>query len=166
MDLELTWCRNLRLRDVEEWKNLQVILDSVCLSMDSMDSFSWAFSKDETFLVKLLTWELDKLSPLVNSQTSNWRKIWRGHIPPKINLFMWLALRGKLNTKMKLVHMNILHYDDTTCVLCKDHQESSDYLFLHCSFPKNIWCWWLDIWGLHWLFSPPPSRSLREMVHI
>ena len=148
----LNWCRSFRPRDLEEWQKLEIILNSVSLSIDEDDSFAWAFNKVGDFSVNSLCLELAKSSPLANSHDTNWKKIWRGVIPPKIELFTWLALRGKINTKSKLVHMNIIPADDILCVFCSNHIENTDHLFLHCSFAKTIWNWWLDIWGLNWVF--------------
>ena len=158
---DISWCRDFRPRDEEEWAELQPLLSSVCLSVEKEDTFSWSPSKEGLFSVKSLSLELAKVSPLAAAHTQVWKKIWRGLIPPKLELFTWLALRGKLNTKDKLVRMKILPPDDSKCILCLEHQENIDHLLLHCTFSRNIWLWWLNTWRLQWVFP----GSLFEAFH-
>lgn len=91
----LSWCRVLRPRDLEEWKLLHSLLESSHLSTLDDDSFSWTPSKFGSFTVNSLSFEFAKSSPLVRNQIITWKKLWKGLIPPRIEVFTWMALLGK-----------------------------------------------------------------------
>lgn len=88
----------------------------------------WTPSKDGYFTINSLSLELAKTSPASHSQLISRGKLWKGIIPPRIEVFTWLALLGKINTKLKLARMNIIPPDETTCILCQDPRECVDHL--------------------------------------
>lgn len=79
-------------------------------------------------------------------------------VPPRIELFSWLALLGRINTKEKLVRIGIISGDENSCVLCNESTENYNHTLLHCPFSWAVWTSWLSIWNLKWVF---PS-NLRE----
>lgn len=156
----LVWIRPLRSRDHLERNSLQSILDEVGLSNMSKDTYIWAFHKTGQFSVKSFTLELTKLqSPNSHDTIIN---MWRGLVPPRVELFAWLACLGKLNTKAKLAHLNIIPASQDICPLCSDESETSNHLFLYCKFSWQIWCWWFKIWNLPWA-APPSLKDLFLM---
>ena len=158
------WTRPFRSRDFEEWSDLRAALDSVYLSLENEDSFAWALDKSGVFSVKSLALELARASSIPQPSSFNWRKIWKGLIPPRVEIFTWLAVMGKINTKSKLAAMNIIPQEDNVCVFCHAHPESSVHLLLHCSFSHAIWSWWLNLWGLCWVFPSELSDALDQWV--
>lgn len=155
---DLGWTRPLRARDEAEWANLKIMLSSVCPSIEIADSFIWLPSKEGSFSVKSITMELAKSFSLLKSTVSNLKKIWSGVVPPRIEVFTWLAILGKINSKEKLMRLNIIPPDEAECVLCNSQIENPDHLLLQCPFSWAIWNWWLSIWGLSWVFP----RCLRD----
>ena len=117
----LKWCRNLRSRDLEEWNALQLLLSPVCLSTKEKDSFSWTMNKRGDFSVKSMSTALVSAPSQSVPPYANWMKIWRGVIPPKVELFTWLSIRGKKNTRAKLARLNIIAADASLCPLCQSH---------------------------------------------
>ena len=148
----IIWSRPLKPRDEEEWANLQTILSMVCPSTHNPDSFMWLPSKNGVFSVKSITMELAKSLSHLKATILNPRKIWSGLVPPRIEVFTWLAILGKINSKEKLIRLNIIHHEEAICVLCKSQIESSDHLLLLCPFSWAIWNWWLCLWNLYWVF--------------
>lgn len=124
------------------------------------DTYIWAPTKIGHFSVKSFTTELTK-SQSPNSHDT-FINPWRGLVPPRVELFVWLACLGKLNTKAKLAHLNIIHASQDICPLCNDQSETSNHLFIHCQFSWQIWCWWLKIWNLSWV-APPSMKDLFVM---
>lgn len=61
--------------------------------------------------------------------------IWKQYIPPKHSFILWLAMRGRLNTK----NLWIEKPDDASCVFCKRHPETISHLFFRSSFVQAIW---------------------------
>lgn len=92
----LEWIRNLRPRDLLEWSNLQSLLEKVCISRVSEDSLIWTPHKLGIFSVKSCSTELAKPSLHLHSKVAIWKRLWRGLIPPRVEVFSWLALLEKL----------------------------------------------------------------------
>lgn len=150
-----SWTRALRPHDKEEFSSLQFILKNVCISIDVNDSFFWCPTKTGEFSVRPTTMELTKTHPIAAYCPINMKRIWRGLIPPRIEAFTWLALLGRINSKARLVSMNVIPMDDANCVFCQAHIECSDHLLLRCGFSREILSWWMDIWGISLVF---PNR--------
>lgn len=61
--------------------------------------------------------------------------ILKSYVPPKYSFILWLALRGRLNTK----DIWFEQPEDISCVFCKSSKESIAHLFFQCTFVKSIW---------------------------
>lgn len=153
---DLSWSRNLRPRDTEELESLKKMLDNSIISLDCEDSLIWTPHKSGMFSVKSVCLELAKSLSLSNHDVI--KGFWKGLVPPRIELFTWLAILGKISTKEKLARIGVIPENDVQCVLCNTGSENCNHLFLHCVMARALWAWWLQIWELHWVF---PS-SLRE----
>jgi len=68
-------------------------------------------------------------------------KAWMKLAPPKVEFFLWLALLGKLNTKVMLWKKGILQADQLRCPLCavQTELESLDHLLVNCPISWIIW---------------------------
>lgn len=78
----LSWKRDLRARDLEEWASLKTLIQKVVLCQNSRDNLIWCPQKWGQFSVKSFYTELSKLTtPLAPSAR---RKIWRGLVPSRI----------------------------------------------------------------------------------
>lgn len=137
------WSRPLRPRDKQEFGRLQQLLEPVCLSMNDKDELIWTPHKKGVFSVKSFNVELAKND--INGPQRLIQGLWRNLVPYRIEIFSWLALLGKLNTKEKLVRLGILEPPDGLCTLCTNVIESCDHIFIHCPMASNIWNWWLNI---------------------
>lgn len=146
----LSWTRILRPMDLCEWNNLVSILNRVTFDPFNPDSFVWTPSKNEDFSVKSFKTKMSLASP--NPHLSPLRTLWKKLVPHRVEIFTWLAVLGKLNTRVKLVKLQIIPESEISCVLCGESPECSNHLFLHCSFSCEIWQWWLKIWEVAWVF--------------
>lgn len=160
----ISWKRVFRVRDCEEWKELQVLLKGVCLSSSRDDCLVWSPHKSGIFSVKSCTAEIGKPSLQPHSKIHNWKRLWKGLIPPRIEVFTWLALLRKINTRQKLTALNIIPPDESTCILCNSAPEDSDHLLLHCSFASRLWSWWLQLWNLSWVFPSHLDEAFEQWV--
>lgn len=133
----------------------------------------WSLSSKGPFSVKsfynfLIDWGL-------RCSMSRW--FWHSQRPRKINLFNWLAWKNKILILENLEKRRYNRLPTATCVMCHSGIESSDHLFLHCSFAKIIWRYFINLFQLPesplslshlgdlWrsLLSPM-SKSLRIMI--
>ncbi|XP_072066970.1 uncharacterized protein [Arachis hypogaea] len=76
--------------------------------------------------------------------------IWKGLVLPRIELFDWFVLVGRVNTKERLSRLGILHQHDSICVLCKKESECVHHLFVFCEFTWQVWCVWLRCFHRDW----------------
>lgn len=57
--------------------------------------------------------------------------------------------------------MGIIEATDTSCLLCSTETECTQHLFLQCTYSRQIWNWWLDLWGVKWAL-PHTIRDLYD----
>lgn len=72
------------------------------------------------------------------------KRIWKGKIPPKIKLFMWLLTIDAILTKDNLI--NRKWNGDPSCMFCDSNRDSS-HSFFQCPIARVIWsivakCFW------------------------
>ncbi|XP_057740120.1 uncharacterized protein LOC130957269 [Arachis stenosperma] len=79
--------------------------------------------------------------------------IWKGFVPPRIELFSWFVLVGWVNTKDRLCRLGVISPNDRTCVLCDKSVESAFHLFAGCEISWQVWCAWLFALGRKWTMT-------------
>jgi hypothetical protein len=62
--------------------------------------------------------------------------IWKLHVPPRIQIFLWLLSNNKLLTRDNLNKRRKV--DDLSCLFCNE-QESCNHLFFGCVVAKYLW---------------------------
>ncbi|GLT58567.1 hypothetical protein SLA2020_314490 [Shorea laevis] len=102
----------------------------------------------------------------------DWKWVWKTPTLPKIQMFLWLLVHGRVKTLEYLHHLGII--DDPTCIICKREVESIDHIFRSCPhavaiFNKlsptfaNI----LNIMDFkHWLFEHAHNNSPSHVFNI
>ena len=144
------WRRELRPMDAAEKVKLDSLLQHVCLDHDAKDKLIWAHEKSGSFSAKSFTRELDKLKPVPHNDAI--KGVWRGLVPHRIEVFVWTALLGKINTRNKLASIGIIPTQNDICPLCLSCPETTNHLLLHCEMTRQIWVWWLNLWSYTWVF--------------
>lgn len=67
-----------------------------------------------------------------------WAKgIWFSLSTPKFVFIAWLAILDRLSTMDRVVKWG--QGVDTTCVLCKNADETRDHIFFECSYSSQLW---------------------------
>ena len=149
-----SWTRELRVRDISERDRLQSLLENVCIALEDEDALIWSHCNSGQFSVKSFTAELAKIDqPQHHDYIAG--NLWKGLVPPRVEIFVWLVCQGKLNTRAKLAKLQIINPSQDLCPLCNEKSESVDHLFIHCSFSWQVWSWWLSLWNVSW--SPPAT---------
>jgi len=73
--------------------------------------------------------------------------LWNTLAPSKTIVFTWQVRWGKLATKENLIKRNLTSVvGSPRCVLCSNHEESTQHLFFNCSVARDTWyaiCGWL-----------------------
>ena len=94
----------------------------------------------------------------MGEEDSAFRDIWFGHCPPKVEMFVWQLIHGRILVKEVLLIFGVQLVDDLLCPLCAEKMESIDHLFLLCGWAWNIWQCCMRWWGVFCC----PSRSIVE----
>lgn len=53
--------------------------------------------------------------------------LWKILVPYRVEIFVWLAMLGTLNTKDKLIRLGILEASNGPCLLCNSEPESGEH---------------------------------------
>ena len=111
----------------------------------------------------------------VKKDEVDWSNIlWSRRGVPRKDFIAWLMMRGKLNTKDRLLSWGIVH--DSKCLFC-DGIESRDHLFMDCSFSSRLFkslmcklgyngiqCSWSEV--LEWWQSCKGKSFKKHLVRI
>ncbi|XP_016199059.1 uncharacterized protein LOC107640024 [Arachis ipaensis] len=156
------WRRELFQWELELVHQLHEWLRPVKLSDGKEDTLVWKFDSKGIFSTKsvLQVLQSETLSDEITSYSFT-SSVWRGMVPPRIELFGWFVLIGRVNTKERLSRLGVIRLNDTLCVLCKREIESVEHLFLLCEFTWQVWCRWLRTFGEVWSM-PGTIRELFE----
>ena len=146
----IPWSRELRSRDQEEWDNLFPLLKNIRLSREGADVLMWSHDKSGIFSVKSFYSKLSQSSGLSVERVIP--RLWKGLVPFRIEVFFWLALLERLNTKSKLSRLGIIPPDNINCPMCNSWPEDVTHLFLFCPYARVIWGWWWKIWDIDWVW--------------
>ena len=104
-------------------------MDNVELQ-DSEDVILWKFEKNMKFSVKSL------YNAVTSSDAGPSHKIiWKGKVPPKIKIFIWLMINNAVLTKDNLIKRR--WSGNPSCHFC-DQNETVDHLFFTCPIAKVI----------------------------
>ena len=123
------------------------------LGEDIQDKVFWKFHNLRCFTVKGFQEECYKRVDQMQQHNSEINKVWRKVAPLKAELFLWLVLQGRINTKVRLYSLNLLSNSDTRCVFCNQEDEDLSHLLFNCIYVWRFWCRCCNIWGMNWVMS-------------
>jgi len=127
----LAWKRELSQGELQKLEELMDILSQHYPQQDQEDKVLW--QGNNGYSVKDLQRNISKESEVVSLVSTVWMKV----APPKVELFMWLALLGKLNTRHRLHAKGILQ--EATCTFCQSQPESLDHVLMSCTYSQQVW---------------------------
>ena len=121
--------------ELEEVDNFFESLHDHSLSMDSEDSVEWVDTKSGIFSVKSFYSSLaSKGADPFPHDTA-----WNSWAPVGVHFFAWEATWGKILTLDQLKKRGWKL--PKRCYMCKEEEETSDHILLHC--PKALILWQL-----------------------
>lgn len=78
-----------------------------------------------------------------NGQIMSWTKhIWNKFIPPSKSFLLWRIHHNRMPTDENLWNNGCIIV--SRCCLCGSTAETTEHLFFHCSFAKDLWVWFSD----------------------
>ncbi|XP_057740067.1 uncharacterized protein LOC130957211 [Arachis stenosperma] len=155
----LTWIWNFQWRrELFQWEldlvnQLHNTLRVVKLALGREDRVVWKYDKQGIFSTNSFVQVLQgEMAPEDISSYSFTRSIWKGLVPPRVELFVWFGLIGRVNTKERLRRFGVISQEDSLCALCKIGDENDYHLFLGCNFSWQVWCAWISHVGMQWIY--------------
>ncbi|KAK8690297.1 hypothetical protein V6N13_088993 [Hibiscus sabdariffa] len=65
----------------------------------------------------------------------NWNTLWQLKVPPRVKVFLWLAMHDQTNSEHVRRHFDVFD----RCSICNDGCESADHVFHHCRLATTLW---------------------------
>jgi ribonuclease HI len=99
----------------------------------------WRFSRNGTYSVRSAYYQLMEVI-IDNSHLKvegNWKKLWQLHVPNKVKLFLWRALRGCLPVRGQLVQKGVRC--NNKCPHCDNYEENEWHCFFGCNTVNDLW---------------------------
>ncbi|KAK3220416.1 hypothetical protein Dsin_014386 [Dipteronia sinensis] len=119
------------------------VLDCIVIRKSVSDTLAWTFCANGMFSVKSFRRGLE--DPLIES-CSYHSLIWQGICPPKIEIFVWQLLRGRVIVRKVLQEFGYGPTPSLLCPICNEGEETIDHLFLLCPWSWKLWKYCMDWW--------------------
>lgn len=137
--------------DMEELVELEELLTGIAPRSNHQDRFVWPYDNSNCFTIKSCYASLNVHSSNEDEAAGGligMRSVWQEFAPSKLKIFGWRLLRDRLPTCKQLLKRNIIHLNDSYCVLCQSQLEDHNHVFLNCL--KVDWLWmkvfsWLNV---------------------
>lgn len=63
--------------------------------------------------------------------------IWQNSAPPRVQMFIWLLIRGRIQCRRNLFLKKIV--DSPSCLACGATEECPDHIVFHCPIAAQFW---------------------------
>jgi hypothetical protein len=119
---------------VDDWRVSwnKILAELACIHLcEGNDIISWKFGNKGLFSVK----------SIYNVMTANdsgpyAKAIWKGRIPSKIKIFLWMVSSNAILTKDNMIKRKWV--GDPACYFCPS-EETTSHLFFQCSTARAVW---------------------------
>ncbi|XP_038993537.1 uncharacterized protein LOC120117316 [Hibiscus syriacus] len=106
----LGWIWNIQLRrsladwEFEQWANLMAIISNFYLSKEAIDGLIWKGNGIGVYSANSCV----KTCSLAQKEDYVWKKfVWKGLVPPRVEVFMWQVVLQKLPVRSELVKRGV-----------------------------------------------------------
>jgi hypothetical protein len=133
--------RSFGLAERVEWDNLCRIFDLSPVS-EGDDVVRWALEQSGEYSTGSMYSKLSR-----GGTVTHFKEIWRTRVPPKIRVFLWQLIRGRLPSGDQLVKRH--GPSNGRCPLCGEW-ETCDHIFFTCHIAKFMWAGIRDLLSCSW----------------
>jgi hypothetical protein len=127
---DLQFRRSFGLAESVEWDNLGRIF-YLCPALAGGDEVKWALEASGDFSTHSL---YNRMSQ--GGAVPHFKEVWKTRVPPKIRIFLWQLIRGRLPSGVQLAKRN--GPSNGSCALCNE-QEDCDHIFFTCHVARFVW---------------------------
>ncbi|XP_040371882.1 uncharacterized protein LOC112192237 isoform X2 [Rosa chinensis] len=153
--------RNLNDQETEECASLLAKLENVRLQESKPDERRWKLEPTGNFSCK--SFHIFLTSGASDPIFDPAKFIWNVKAPTKVKILGWLVVLGKTNTCDVLQKKRPGScFSPHWCILCRNHGESADHVFVHCDVTISLWKKLFREARVDWTNPLQRSELLRE----
>ncbi|KAK2646301.1 hypothetical protein Ddye_021496 [Dipteronia dyeriana] len=136
------WLRHVKTRrplfdwEMDQWKIFTTFLECIPIRKLISDTIAWTLCSSGLFSFGLF-WK--GLEESWSFESFVFKDIWQGICPPKIEVFLWQSLRGKVLVKDAMQRYGMNHIKDMDCSFYRSGTETMDYVFWLCMWSSSLW---------------------------
>ena len=101
--------------ELDVWAEFSSSLEDVKIQRFMSDSIVWSFYSKGLFSISYFRRCVEDLSDDVSHDIVS---IWYGYCPPKVEIFVWQLLRGRIMVRGLLNRFSVNLSDDILCPMC------------------------------------------------
>jgi hypothetical protein len=150
----LRFRRPFSLAEAVEWENLTRELDFTQAS-EGDDLISWHLEPSAEFSTKSIYCRLSQ-----GAAVTHFRDVWRTRVPPRIRVFLWQLLWGKLPCSLQVAKRR--GPSNGLCSLCGE-PEDCDHIVFKCSLARFLWAGVREL--LHCSWNPAGVGDFLAISH-
>jgi len=139
------WRRRLMAWEEESVRECSILLSNVVLQENIQDHWRWVLDPIHGYSVSGTYRYLSSTAEPMATSASN--DVWHKLVPVKVSIFVWRLPQDRIPTRANLVRRLVLQPNLNLCAAGCDSVETTDHLFLHCNYFRNVW---YHLTG-HWL---------------
>jgi mannosylglycoprotein endo-beta-mannosidase len=133
--------RNLDQDDTQAWGDLVNLVEDIELE-DREDHISWDWEQAGCYSSRSMYRELCK-----KPEVQITKYIWNYAVPPKIKIFTWQLVRGRLPSNDHILNKH--GPSDGRCALCGEW-ETADHIFFQCPLAQFLWSGVREMLSVSW----------------
>ncbi|KAK1663022.1 hypothetical protein QYE76_051181 [Lolium multiflorum] len=133
--------RQFSLAETVEWDNLCREIQDLPTD-DQPDVVSWSLEPSGVFSAKSVYYGLTQ-----GASVSHFRDVWRARVPPKIKVFLWQLIRGKLPSSEQVAKRQ--GPSNGRCSLCGE-VEDCNHIFFTCHMAGFMWAGVRELLHCEW----------------
>ena len=88
------------------------------------------------------------------------KEVWGSYAPLRTRFFAWEEVWGKISTVGMLMRRGWSMVN--RCNLCKENEETTNHILIHCGKTRNLWTWLFSSFGVVWVLPESVRNLLLE----
>ncbi|XVF06594.1 hypothetical protein REPUB_Repub06bG0062400 [Reevesia pubescens] len=160
-----TWFWDVKLRrnifdwEVEQWYEFHYTIAEYSPCQSIKDSLIWKGSSNGIYSFKCFY-----SSVVMDSRLKNevWKWLWVGLAPPRVEVFCWLLLKGRIAVKASLLNKGLLSMVSALCSFYGLELETVGHSLFMCSISWLIWSHFFSTWGVCWVNHTDPTSFFLQ----